>query len=199
MLEGNTKSNTNMQNLSPHPLAECFPFLPLVELQTLALDIAKNGLIHPIVVFEGKILEGRNRYRACQMVGIVPSCEDYTGTDPRGYVISANAMRRDLTKGQRACDAQELATAEEGGDHRTNSVSGELSLKEAAEQMGVSRTSAVDAWAIFKAEPKIYQDVKDGKISLNRGFVLAGLTEKRLPRSKSRTVDPDSFEPTGRV
>ena len=89
-----------MQNLSPHPLAECFPLLPLVELQTLALDIAKNGLIHPIVIFEGKILEGRNRYRACQMVGIVPSCEDYTGTDPRGYVISANAMRRDLTKGQ---------------------------------------------------------------------------------------------------
>ena len=38
--------------------------------------------------------------------------------------------------------------------------------------------------------------MKDGKISLNRGFVLAGLTEKRLPRSKSRTVDPDSFEPT---
>jgi len=36
--------------------------------------------------------------------------------------------------------------------------------------------------------------VKDGKISLNRGFVLAGLTKKRLP--KSRTVDPDSFEPT---
>ena len=38
--------------------------------------------------------------------------------------------------------------------------------------------------------------MKDGKISLNRGFVLAGLTEKRLPPLKSRTVDPDSFEPT---
>jgi hypothetical protein len=68
-----------------------------------------------------------------------------------------------------------LATAGEGGDHSTNSVSGELSLKEAAEQMGVSRTSAADARAIFKAEPKIYQDVKDGKISLNRAFGLAGL------------------------
>ena len=100
MLEANTESNIGMQNFSPHPLAECFPLLPWVELQTLALDIAKNGLIRPVVIFEDKILEGRNRYRACQMPGIVPSCEDYTGTDPRGYVISANAMRRDLTKGQ---------------------------------------------------------------------------------------------------
>ena len=162
----------------------------------MSLDIPKNGLIHPIVIFEGKILEGRNRYRACQMVGIVPSCEDYTGTDPRGYVISANAMRRDLTKGQRACVAQELATAPEGNPNRANSPSCDLTLEETTELMRVSRTSARDARAIFKAEPKIYQDVKDGKISLNRGFVLAGLTEKRLPPLKSRTVDPDSFEPT---
>ena len=140
MLEGNTKSNTGMQNSSPHPLAECFPLLPLVELQTLALDIAKNGVIHPIVIFEGKILEGRNRYRACQMVGIVPSCEDYTGTDPRGYVISANAMRRDLTKGQRACVTQELATAPKGNPNRPPSC--DLTLEETAELMGVSRTSA---------------------------------------------------------
>ena len=141
MLEGNTESNTGMQNFSPHPLAECFPLLPLVELQTLALDIAKNGLIHPIVVFEGKILEGRNRYRACQMVGIVPSCEDYTGTDPRGYVISANAMRRDLTKGQ-PCVAQELATAPKGNPNRANAPSCDLTLGETAELMGVSRTFA---------------------------------------------------------
>jgi hypothetical protein len=72
VLEANTESNTGMQNFSPHPLAECFPLLPLVELQTLALDIAKNGLIHPVVIFEGKILEGRNRYRACQWPVLCP-------------------------------------------------------------------------------------------------------------------------------
>ena len=182
--------------LLPHPIAECFPLLPLVELQAMSLDIAKNGLIHPIVIFEGKILEGRNRYRACQMAGVKPAYAQYNGSDPRGYVISANAMRRDLTKGQRACVAQELATAAEGGDHRTNSVSGELSLKEAAEQMGVSRTSAADARAIFKAEPKNLPEREGWEDPFEPGLRSRGLDEKRLPPSKSRTVDPDSFEPT---
>jgi hypothetical protein len=79
--------------LLPHPIAECFPLLPLVELQAMSLDIAKNGLIHPIVIFENKILEGRNRDRACEMAGVKPTYEQYTGSDPRGYVISVNAMR----------------------------------------------------------------------------------------------------------
>jgi len=166
--------------LLPHPIAECFPLLPLVELQAMSFDIAKNGLIHPIVIFEGKILEGRNRYRACQMAGVKPAYAQYNGSDPRGYVISANAMRRDLTKGQRACVAQELATAGEGGDHSTNSVSGELSLKEAAEQMGVSRTSAADARAIFKAEPKNLPEREGWEDPFEPGLRSRGLDEKEV-------------------
>jgi hypothetical protein len=124
--------------LLPHPIAECFPLLPLVELQAMSLDIAKNGLIHPIVIFENKILEGRNRDRACEMAGVKPTYEQYTGSDPRGYVISVNAMRRDLTKGQRACVAQELATAPEGNPNRNspNSASYELTMDETAEKAG---------------------------------------------------------------
>jgi hypothetical protein len=49
---------------------ECFPLLPLVELQAMSLDIAKNGLIHPIVIFESKILEGRKQQREAHDIGI---------------------------------------------------------------------------------------------------------------------------------
>jgi len=190
--------------LLPHPIAECFPLLPLVELQAMSLDIAKNGLIHPIVIFEGKILEGRNRYRACQMAGIVPPCEDYTGTDPRGYVISANAMRRDLTKGQRACVAQELATAPEGNPNRNspNSASYELTMDETAQKMGVGLTSVKDARAIFKADLRVYEQVKNGLITLNQGTIKSGVKKKASKATIKKAnvdslpaiVDPAIFE-----
>ncbi len=47
-------------------------------------------------LYEGQILDGRNRYAACQIVGfpIENSTTNYEGSDPIGYVISANLKRR---------------------------------------------------------------------------------------------------------
>lgn len=51
-----------------HPIANIFPMLPDRELQELAVDIRKHGLLTPILLFEDKVLDGRNRARACEMV-----------------------------------------------------------------------------------------------------------------------------------
>jgi hypothetical protein len=57
------------QNLQLHPLANEFPLMDEAELKELADDIKKNGLIDPIAIYENKILDGRNRYKAANMVG----------------------------------------------------------------------------------------------------------------------------------
>ena len=53
-----------------HPLADIFPMLDDNELKALAEDIKTKGLTEPITLYEGKVLDGRNRYRACDLAKV---------------------------------------------------------------------------------------------------------------------------------
>ncbi len=84
-----------------HPLADIFPLLEGEEFEELVKDVKANGLQQPIVLHQGKILDGRNRYRACLEAGVVPRWDEFPGGDPHDYVISANVHRRHLTSKQK--------------------------------------------------------------------------------------------------
>src|SRR4051794_7135433 len=84
-----------------HPLASLFPLMERPDLSDLVADIKTNGLIEPIVVFEDKILDGRNRYLACVEAGVAPICRSLDGGDPLALVISLNIRRRHLTQEQK--------------------------------------------------------------------------------------------------
>jgi hypothetical protein len=103
-----------MPTLEDHPLAAVFPLMPDPDLAALADDIAARGLLEPIWLYEGKILDGRNRYRACVAKGLAPRVEHYRGTDPLGVVVSRNLHRRHLTESQRAMAAARIANMKVG-------------------------------------------------------------------------------------
>lgn len=91
-----------MQEYKPHPLADTFPMMSDDELTDQADDIRENGLLHPITLFEGMILDGRNRYISCKRAGIAPRYETFTGTFTEALrrVWSENVQRRHLTSSQ---------------------------------------------------------------------------------------------------
>lgn len=75
-----------------HPLAEIFPEMKKEELLELVNDIRAHGRHEPIVLFEGKIIDGRNRYRACKIAGHTFVDANFvqlpSGRDPRAFVIA---------------------------------------------------------------------------------------------------------------
>lgn len=86
-----------------HPAADQFPLLEQDELESLAEDIAANGLSYPIVVDEnGHVVDGRNRWLACEIAGVEPITEPLGDRDPWTLALSHNVETRALTNGQKA-------------------------------------------------------------------------------------------------
>lgn len=90
--------------LAPHPYADAWPMLGADDLAELAEDIALNGLRDAIVVYDGKILDGRNRHAACQQLGIEAERVEFEGDDDDAlaFVQSVNNARRHQSKGSLA-------------------------------------------------------------------------------------------------
>jgi ParB-like nuclease domain len=97
--------------LTAHPHAAMFPMSLDDELAELTADIEKHGQREPIRLYEGQILDGRNRYEACLRIGIEPKTVQYEGDDPAAFVISANLYRRHLTPAQKQEVVEKLLAA----------------------------------------------------------------------------------------
>ncbi len=85
-----------------HPAADIFPMMTEEEYTGLRDDIREHGQRDNGIICDGKILDGRNRYRACQEMGIeFQYYELEPDDDPISYVLSVNLHRRNLTRKQR--------------------------------------------------------------------------------------------------
>lgn len=88
-----------------HPACDLFPLMDADGLAGLAADIRANGLVNPIVLHEGQVVDGRNRLLACQQAGMEPRFVQwraiYDGPVPlTRWIWSENVERRHLTKAQ---------------------------------------------------------------------------------------------------
>lgn len=90
-----------------HPAASMFPLMSKSEekeFEGLVSNLKIVGLLNPVTLVEGKVLDGRNRLLACKEAGITPRFVDWdgTGTSPAEWVVAQNASRRNLTPSQKA-------------------------------------------------------------------------------------------------
>lgn len=200
-----------------HPYAKLFPLLPDDRLHELAEDIRQHGLRQRIIVDDQeRIIDGRNRYRACQMAGVEPELEPFVGTDEEvlRLVISLNLHRRHLKESQRAMIAAEAVSTSHGGNRKQEQganlhlESGEnVSVSKAAEALGVSPRSVKSASKVqSKGTPELQNAVIDGQIPVSRAAKLADLPPEQQvaeveaakapkpPRQKPAAVLPEPDE-----
>lgn len=167
-----------------HPIANIFPLFEGSEFSELVADIKVNGLIDSIITFEHKILDGRNRYRACVEAGVTPKFDVYDGSDPLGYVISKNLHRRHLTVGQRAMIAADLANVEREdtlnkGSRPANLPIGAITQADAAKMMNVSERSIREAKGIKESAPELIDDIMSGNMTINEARSKINISARR--------------------
>ena len=78
---------TDFDNYIAHPLANMFPMIEGNAFEELKRDIAAQGILEPIRLYQGMILDGRNGYAAAKACGHEFSVDDFVqweGTLCRG-------------------------------------------------------------------------------------------------------------------
>ena len=184
-----------MTHLAFHPLANVFPLLEGEEFDALVADIAASGLCEAVWLYEGQILDGRNRYRACQRLGRDCATRDYPGNDPLGFVLSMNLQRRHLDESQRAMIAARLATMRQGERTDLVEISTKLSQEQAAGLVHVSRETVVAAKKVLQdGAPELAQAVEAGTLTVSAAVPLTV-----LPREDQLTALQEAqHEATGK-
>lgn len=170
-----------------HEIANVYPRMPGDEFVALKKDIKEKGLLEAIWLYEGKVLDGRHRYYACQETGTEPSYRQYEGDDPVGFVISMNRHRRHLSASQLAAAAVSARSAYETEAKKRQGFRTDISAnlresqkgkwaEKAAVDFGTSPRNIETAAMVERDAPlEIFEAIKSGAMSVHLASQVAAL------------------------
>jgi hypothetical protein len=142
----------NLGKLDPHEIANQWNMQKQEEFEGLCDSLRKIGLQRPITLYEGKILDGRNRYNACRAIGYRFKAGDFvlfTGTweEAEAKAAADNDLRRHMTSADKAERVRQLVAKFP-----------QASTRQIALKAGVSHTFVANI--INPPEPKAYKDLR---------------------------------------
>jgi N6-adenosine-specific RNA methylase IME4 len=183
-----------------------YPEMQPEEFERLRGNLLANGYDskHPIWLFEGEIIDGWNRYRACDALGIPPVVRNFEGSeiDAMQFAIRTND-RRDLSSSQRAAiaiEAEELVgvlkaeaarrQAEFKGNQYTSGVPQLIAevqtprenkevRTQLAQTFGTNRQYVSDAAKIKAENPEAFEAIKAGAKTITEVKKEAKIEERR--------------------
>lgn len=165
-----TNDNDSIGAVKLHPVAGMFPSMPLAEFEALKADVAAQGLLEPVWTFQGQVVDGRHRVRACHDLGIEPAFREFDGDESElmAFVVSLNMTRRHMSQSQRAVVAlaveeQEAVLAQERKGVRTDLgkglARGGRAAERAATVLGVSSAYIKTAKTLQREAPDLLKKI----------------------------------------
>lgn len=186
-----------------HPLCAMSPDMSDDQYREFKADIETNGQREAVKLWNGSIIDGRHRDRACRELGrepITASIEIDEDALP-AYVLSLNAMRSHLSVSQRAMYAANLTAHLKRGWNLNQHADVQIrtSTEGAADAVGVSRGMVWKAKRIQQsAAPEVVAAVRRGALTLHAADQItdnipleeqpakvAEVTAKPIPRGRS--------------
>lgn len=162
------RSTGNMA-IEPHEHASIFPMMDSSSFDELRADIRENGIQNPIVLLNGEILDGRNRYKAMRFIDphFSPAnhpdkFKEFDGDDPLRFVVSQNLHRRHLTDAQRSMIAAKLVGTTGQAQRKGKHYTGVTNIA-AAQLMNVNRRQVEKAQRIQREEPSEVERIISGE------------------------------------
>jgi hypothetical protein len=175
-----------------HEAAELLPLMAATELAELTADIKAYGQREPIYTYQGKIIDGRNRFLACRQAGVEPQFREWSGEGSLiAFVVSENVRRRHLSSTQKAVIGEAaLELYEKEAALRLKTSSGGKTPRpvekipraetgkardKAARAAGTNGHYISDVKAIKAIAPALIPLMRDGKLSIVDGKLAARL------------------------
>jgi hypothetical protein len=212
----NFSNLSDVENIEFHQFADLFPMMQADEFSSLVENIKQHGLREKVWLFQGKILDGRNRYKACLQSGITPEFRQFTGDENQALqaVISWNLERRHLSSSQKAAIGVELEdllaelerqakeryaanvgrpSKEEKSSQKIDAISDpnqNRSTAKAATVLGTNRQYVSDAKKLRQTSPDVHQQIKEGKVTISQAKKQQKQLEREEAVAKQVAVSP---------
>jgi hypothetical protein len=157
------------KELAVDPIANLMPDMSPSEYEELKSSIERDGLQQAVVLYKGRIIDGKNRYRACRETNTNVRTVEYKGDNPLAFALAANLTRRHLTASQRAIIAARLESTERAKQGTKRAKKGSGGRTALSESIHVSPRYIQSAAEIVK-HPEIADKVLAGHMTIQKAL-----------------------------
>lgn len=196
-LDKESESEFDWTKIEIHDLAHLIPFPSEGDRERLKEDVRLNGILEPIVLHEGKVLDGRTRQGIGVELGIKPKYKNFKADiSPRAYVLAMGIHRRHLSSSQiAAIGVEELLSEFEkeakermlsGGVQQIEQGSNGRSCEHVASMLKTNKQYIIDAKKLKEQSPESFKKILSGELTITRAKAqLKSISP--VPKKKKRS------------